>query len=240
MSESLEDLLKAGKVRPVKGSLIGLKYVPDLVDTGTAAGRVKGEKTTSGLVLVQGPEDAEDALTKHTIAMVVALGEDPVKWESRFGFSEFDHKTTWADQRIELGTLVFVRAVAAAPLGVDSDFVQLRYDDIAGVGVPLSEDVTAPCYPAPGWLLVKLDEHEAKVGGIIVPSAQYAEVLQEGAGQWGTISVLPRNDILIAGSLKVGDRVLFPRYQLTEYIDLEGGFRLLPFEDVLSVEEEAK
>lgn len=238
MSESLEDLLKAGKIRPVRGSLIGLKYTPELIDVGAGIGKLKGEKTASGLVVVKGPEDAEDALTKHTMVMVVALGQTPEKWESRFGFSEFDHKTGWAQQHIDVGTLVFVRAVAAAPLGVDNDFVQLRYDDIAGVGVPLNDSYNlGPCYPAPGWLLVKLDEHEAKVGSIIVPSADYADVMKEGAGQWGTVYVLPRNDILISDTLKAGDRVLFPRYQLTEYIDLEGGFRLLPFEDVLSVEE---
>lgn len=235
MNESLEDLLKAGRVRPVRGSLIGLKYVPELVDAGQF-GKIKGERTDSGLVVVKGEETSEDALTKHTTVMVVALGDDPEAWKSRFDFIEWDHQTTWAKQRIEVGTLVFVRAVAAAPLGVDNDFVQLRYDDIAGVGVPLTDSYnTGPCYPAPGWVLVKLDEFNDKVGSLIVPSAQYAEVLQEGAGQWGTVSVLPRDNNVI--DLKPGDRVLFPRYQLTEYIDLEGGFRLLPFEDVLMVEE---
>lgn len=228
-----ETLMASGKVRPVAGSLIGHKYQPELVDT--EVGKIKG-RMVGGLVIVDKiDETAEDALVASTAVVVQALGHD-VPWRSRFQNIEYDHKTTWEEQRIEPGTIVFARGVAQAPLGVGADHVQLRYDDIAGIGVPLDEEPIVPCIPAPGFILVKKVEYEEKLGSLFI-KPEYNEVLSEAAGARGVVAALPRADRLIAESgIVVGDTVTFPRYQLSEYIDLEGGYRLIHFEDVLAVE----
>lgn len=236
MSE-YESLLKSGRLRPVRGSLIGVKYRPDLVDAGEGVGMIKGDLTESGLVVVAKMDEApEDALLASTAVVVRALGEDPERWRSRFQNLEWDHRTGWADQKIEAGTIVFARGVAQAPLGPDSDYVQLRYDDIAGVAVPLDEPGDIPARPAPGFVLVKKSEYGGRIGSIILKE-DYAEVLSEGAGARGTVAALPRGDTLAGpDGVRVGMEVTFPRYSLSEYVDLEGGFRLLPYEDVLTVE----
>lgn len=230
-----EELLNSGKLRPVQGSLIGIKYQPELVDTGVV-GRVKG-RMVGDLVVMDALEDKpEDALVASTAVVVRRLGPDPEAWRSRFQRLEIDHGTTWAGQRVEEGTIVFARTVAQAPLGVAGDYVQLRYDDLAGVAIPLDEEPSIPCRPAPGFLLVKLVDHGDKVGSIYVKE-DYADVLQEAAGMQATVAALPREDKFIAESgVQVGDIVRFPRYTLSEYIDLEGGYRLIHMEDVLTVE----
>lgn len=236
MNDEFERLINSGKLRPVPGSLIGVKYRPDLIDTGVV-GKVKGRQVGT-LVVVEGVDESpEDALVASTAVVVRLLGQDLGSWRSRFQNIEYDHKTTWAEQRIEPGTIVFARAVSQAPLGVDADYVQLRYDDIAAVAVPLDEVPTVPCIPAPGFVLVKKLEYEDKLGSLFV-KPEYAEVLSEGAGMRGVVAALPRADHLIAASgISVGDVLNFSRFQLSEYIDLEGGYRLIHFEDVLAVED---
>ena len=227
-----EKLIQSGKLKPVPGTLIGVRYRPDLVDTGVV-GKVKGRRV-GGLVVVESVETTDDALNQT--AVVVRLVGADIPWRSRFQNLEHNHETTWGAQRIEPGTLVFARSVAQAPLGVGTDYVQLRYDDLAAVGVPLDEPPTVPCVPAPGFVLVKKVEYEDKIGSIYMKEA-YSEVFSEGAGMRGVVAALPRADNLIQSSgIKVGSTVTFPRYQLSEYIDLEGGFRLIHFEDVLAVE----
>lgn len=226
---TLDQLVKRNKVRPVAGHLIGVK-LRRAEEVETPFGVVTGRTTQSGLVLIA-EETPEEALVRDTAVIVVRVGEDPAAWSTRWGNGEVVHETTWARQGIERGVLVFARGVAAAPLGWDSQFVQLRYDDIAGVGVP--EGSPLPCVPAPGFVLVKIDEYDDRVGSLYIRT-EYAEVLQEGAGQWGTVVSVPVDDAV--GGFTVGDRVLFPRYQLTEFIDLDG-FRLIPNEDILAKED---
>lgn len=237
MNDELGELLEQGRLTPVDGCLIGRKLnwgsTVDVAGLGVTS--VK-ETRGSGLVVVDLGSPEEAALS-HTAVVVLALGKTPARWRTRFLNVEFDHRTSWAEQKIEVGTVVYARGVAQAPLGVSSEFVQLRYDDLAGIGAPLDQEGGPDVLPAPGFVLVKKDEYEDKVGSLYVDS-KYAEVLEEGAGAWGTIVGLARGDRLAAeDGLAVGTRIGFPRYQLTEYVDLEGGLRLLPLDDVLMVDE---
>lgn len=229
---SLEALIKRNKIRPVRGHLIGVKH-RRTQDIDTPFGVVTGS-LASGLVVVR-EETPEDALARDTSVIVLRVGEDPEAWSTRFFEGDVVHPTSWSAQGITRGVLVYARGVAQAPLGAESPFVQLRYDDIAGIALPAEDTSDVPCRPAPGFVLVRVREYEEKVGSIYVRSSEYAEVLQEREGQWGEVVSLAIDDATLECS--VGDMVLFPRYQLTEFIDLDGGFKLIPTDDVLAVEE---
>lgn len=230
---SLESLIKRNKVRPVKGHLIGVKH-RRTSDIDTPFGVVTGSVGASGLVVVQ-EETPEEALVRDTAVIVLRVGEDPDAWSTRFFEGDITHPTTWEAQGIRRGVLIYARGVAQAPLGAESPFVQLRYDDIAGIALPAGDTSDVPCRPAPGFVLVRPQVYESKVGSIFVRSSEYADVLQEREGQWGEVVALAIDDATLECS--VGDMVLFPRYQLTEFIDLDGGFKLIPTDDVLAVEE---
>lgn len=220
----LGQVLDEGKIRPLAGHLIAEKLVTQ-------------DYTSPSGVIIPRFDKPEDELTKHNLLVVRALGKPPDKWHTRYFQWEYDHDTTWAEQGIEVGTVVVARAVAGVGQSSDSPYVQLRYDEIAAIGAAADDD-RADMYPAPGWVMMvqDVDHGDTSAGGIYVGSER-AEVFAEGALVWGVVTMLAKWDPMTRGTLVIGDRIGVPRYNPTEFIQLEGGIRLVPFDDVLVIEE---
>lgn len=219
----MTEMLDRGAMRPLRGHLIAEKIQEQ-------------EHVSKAGVIIPQFERPEDALTKHNLLVVRALGRPPGEWRCRYFEREFDHQTSWEEQGIEVGTVVVARAVAGQGQATDSAFVQLRYDEIAAIGAPV-DDERADMYPAPGWVMMvkDVDHGDTSEGGVYVGS-QRAEVFAEGQLIWGSVTGLAKWDRLVRGQLVIGDRIGVPRYNPTEFIELEGGIRLVPFDDVLAIE----
>lgn len=232
----LEAMLEEDKVRPLPGHLIGLKHTKnkhiDLEGYGQIA---VSQQTASGLVVVS--NDTREAENyKALLVTIFVLGDEPDKWNTRWFDKKKDWKTTFAEQRIDVGTTVAIRAVSGVDQVKGSKFIQLRYDEVSAIGQ--AEDATdvPDMLPAPGWVLVQLDtsEHKNKAGLHIYAGLQ--QVLDQGQMSYGTIIGLPRGYPF--DDLHVGDTICFPTHTgagATEFVEFEEGLRCLPIDDILGV-----
>lgn len=191
--------------------------------------------TPSGLAIVSDRTEENDAVRDAYSLVVRSLGADPPAWHT---FVLDRERTwpcgTWAEQKIREGTVVVVRAVSGLEQSRASRHIQIRYDEIAAIGAPLDEPDDAPAmYPGPGWVLVRLDEPPSDTHGSVYVGSAHADVFANSGVSWGTVYALPRG---WADALTVGDRVAVPRWNATEYVDLEGNIRAVPWGDVLAVE----
>lgn len=234
----LEAMLEEDRVRPLPGHLIGMKVTQnehvDLEGYGKVA--VSGV-TAGGLVLVSN-DTKEAEHYKAKLVTVLVLGDEPDQWKCRWFDKSRNWKTTFAEQGIDLGTVVAVRAVSGVDQVKGSKFLQLRYDEISAIGQPEGSD-GPDMLPAPGWVLVRIESPEKIDRGVLVYDG-LEQVLQEGNMTYGTVIGLPRGYPF--SDIKVGDRICFPTHTgvgATEFVDFEGGLRCLPIDDVLGVEDVA-
>jgi hypothetical protein len=158
-------------------------------------------------------------------------GRDPGKPIER------DFHTSFEEQKIEVGTVLAVRAIAGSEQDSSSHFIQVRYDEICAIGKPFDEVGGFDMLPAPGWVLVQKDEATTPKSTLYNYDS-LAQVMVDGWGTWGTIIELPRG--VNSNDLRVGDHVMFPSHAgvgSTEYVEFGGGIRCLPLEDILLVQE---
>lgn len=235
--EYISDMLDDEKLRPVRGSVWCEKYTPGrerLMVEGLGVVSVADE-TESGIVLISG--DAETDLVKASLLVVRAIGEAPENWSVRFldrarAGRKVDkvYPCDWENQRIEVGTVIAIRAVAGEGQVKNSRFIQVRYDEIVAIGTPLDAD-EIPMLPAPGWVLVEP-----------LPEPQEASIfiggMETSQSEWGRVLGTPRG---LYGDVSTGDVVAYPLHRVygaTEYVTFEGGLRAVPVYDLLAVLEE--
>lgn len=237
----LATALASGKIRPTPGHLWCEKLATvSSVDVDGIGSVSVSEITSSGLVVVSERTEEADTVLGNLL-VVRAIGEDPPPprgWHTYHLSRERSWPLgTWKDQRIEVGTVIAIRAVAGVNQGRDRKYVQVRYDEIAAIGAPLDEPDDAPAmYPGPGWVLVRLDDYDGddtSSGGVYVGEGR-KDVFDNGGVIWGEVYSLPRG--FSDPSVHPGARVAVPRWQSTEYLELEGGIRAVPWGDVLAVE----
>lgn len=225
-------------VRPLPGFL-WCEEVPDhVVRNVPGVGNVRVAEVRSGLYIP--PESKDTNPLKGRLIVVRRVGEDPIKWNQRWFGRERDWRTTFAEQRIEEGSLLVVRKVAGCQLG-DSPWFQVRHDEVCAVGVPHDEDYPVDMRPAPGWIGVQLDRlpDEQKQGGLWV-RAGIRQIQEDGQGTWATVVAEPRGADTVGDGLRIGTRVLIPSHEgvgATEIVEFGRGLRFLPLDDVLAVED---
>lgn len=236
----LASSLAQGKIRPTPGHLWceKLSTVSSMDVDGIGAVSVSSV-TASGLVVVSDRTEEADTVLGNLL-VVRAIGEDPPPprgWHTYcLGREQSWPLGTWKDQRITIGTVIAIRAVAGVNQGRDRKYVQVRYDEIAAIGAPLDEPDDAPAmYPGPGWVLVRLDKPVDDMHGSVYVGEGRKDVFENGGVHWGTVYSLPRG--FQDPSVRVGSRIAVPRWQSTEYLELEGDIRAVPWGDVLAVEE---
>jgi hypothetical protein len=226
------------KVKPLPGFL-WCEEVPDYVERDIKGlGRVRVAEERSGLYIP--PESKEANPLKGRLLVVRSVGKPPTRWNQRWFRRERDWKTSFEDQRIQVGSLLVVRKVAGHALGADSPWLQVRHDEVCAIGVPFDEEYPMDMRPAPGWVGVQLDQlpTEQREGGLWV-RAGIRQVQEDGQGTWATVVALPRGFDESTEGLSMGDRVLIPSHEgagATELVDFGQGLRFLPFEDVLAIE----
>lgn len=234
----------AERVRPLPGFLwceevpqSVTRYVPGLGNVEVA------RETSTGLYLP--PESQESAPLTGKLLVVRRKGDEPEKWNQRWFGRERDRSTTFAEQKIDEGTLLVVRKMAGVTPIEHSRWYQVRYDEVCAIGVPLDEDHPSglDMLPCPGWVAVRLDPLPSSTdsaSGLWIRSEVRAAIDGEG-GVWGTVVATARGaerDRLSMG-LTPGDRVLLPAHTgcgATEYIE-HRGLRFCPEDDVLAVTE---
>ncbi len=235
--EFLEEMLDQGRVRPLPGHLYAAKLTKNRpVDLDGYGQIAVSEVRDSGLVVVSG-DTQEAEHYKALNCVILAVGEDPPEWKTRWFHKKRDWNTSFAEQRIGEGTVVSIRAIAGVDQVKGSRFLQLRYDEISAIGQPEDEDVP-DMLPAPGWVLVKLREAQAPERGGLVLYDGLADVLDHGNMTFGTVLALPRG--YSDGDLKAGDSICFPTHTgvgATEFIEFDDGIRCLPLDDVFGCEE---
>lgn len=233
----LEAMLEEGRVRPLPGHLYAAKLTKNQhVELAGYGDIAVSEIRDSGLVIVS--NDTKEAEHYKALSCVVLTrGEDPDRWTTRWYDKRRDWGTTFAQQGIEEGTIVTIRAVAGVDQTKGSRYLQLRYDEINAIGQPEGED-TPDMLPAPGWVLVKLHEEESQERGGLQLYDGLVELLDHGNMRYGTVIGLPRG--YTDGDIAVGDTICFPTHTgvgATEFIEFEGGLRCLPIDDVLGVQD---
>jgi len=238
----LATALAHGKIRPTPGHLWCEKLASvSSVDVDGLGSVSVSEVTSSGLVLVSDRTEEADTVLGNLL-VVRAVGEDPhlpQGWHTYHLGREVSWPLgTWEGQCIEVGTVIAIRAVAGVNQGRDRRYVQVRYDEIAAIGAPLDEPEDAPAmYPGPGWVLVRLDTPKDDTFGSVYVGEGRRDVFENGGVHWGTVYSLPRGFSEPFLGVSIGSRVAVPRWQSTEYLELEGGIRAVPWGDVLAVEE---
>lgn len=228
-------MLADGRIRPPRGHLWCEKLTEgktlDVDGLGTIS--IATDPTPSGLVVVSGrTSEAEDVLT--SLLVVRALGDDPLAWHTLYQDRERSWPLgTWAEQKVGRGTVLATRAIAGVDQGRDHHFVQVRFDEIAAIGAPLTEPSDLPLmYPGPGWLLVHMDWDESddtSDGGIFIGHGA-KDVYANSGLHWGTVYATPRgwDEPLLPGA-----RVAVPRWNAPEYVELSGNIRAYPYYDIL-------
>jgi len=214
-------LAQQGRVQCLKGTLLAIKYHPDRkLEQVEGVGLVKYRDAGEGLIVPILDGVLGDNF-KAIYLVVIALGEaDP----GRFGW-------TWADQALERGTIIAINSRAGLNQSSESDFLQVRQDEIAVIGE----------LPAPGWVLVQEDDTTPQVGNILVSSGALAGRLESKGELWGTVLAVAPDDPTLDG-LGQGDRVAIP-YRVTgggatEFLTFDGGIRAVPTGDVLCAGEQ--
>lgn len=225
----IRELLLAGRLTPKPGSLWCEKLFETKQLDLPGIGQVTGTMTASGLVLV-GNKSTQDEAVRSKVVLVRAVGEPPPRWSTRWFDKERVWPTEWSEQGIDIGTVIMVRAVAGVEQGIDDKYIEIRYDEIVAIGQPVGTD-GPDMLPAPGWILLDVDPGDDEhVGAVWVGEAR--DALENNHIQWGVVHGLPEG---YDGSLGVGDRVGFPRYVWTEYVQT-GSLRYMPQDEVLCVE----
>lgn len=213
-------------IRPLTGHIYVQKYNPDqqLVNIDNVGVVNIRQITESGLVWVSN-DSKEASDVRAELYVIESVGPNPRKWTQRYFSSEFNWDTDWVEQRIQVGTIVSARACAGMVSKLDH-FVQLRYDEICAIGVPVDSDEDIDMRPAPGWVMVEIIEPEYS-GSLI------AEVAEDWCLRAKVVG-LPIGYNL--PDLVLGSVVGIPVYtQATEYVDFQDNLRALPMEDVLCV-----
>lgn len=199
--------------------------------------------TDSGLVLVSTRDESYD-MVRGNLLVVRELGLDPPwGWHTHCAGTGGERTWpagTWREQEIRRGTVIAVRAVAGLDQGSDARFVQIRYDEVAAIGAPRDEPDDAPAmYPAPGWVLLRMERDEADDttdGGIYVGSER-RDIFANNGIAWGSVYALPRGWSGEMG-VRVGSRVGVPRWNAHEYLELEdGAIRAHNWGDVLVIDD---
>lgn len=224
----ISDLLDAGKLRPKPGHLLAEKLVFQDTVKVDGLGEVSGTETASGLVVISNQSEVDEAIrTKELV--VRRVGAD-VPWKFRWFGKERDWKTSWAEQRIEEGVVIGIRAVAGIEQDISDRFIEVRYDEISAIAQFEGEENDK--LPAPGWVMldVSIDPDE-KMGKLYI-KPELQDVLENNHLAWGTITALPRG--YSDGDLAVGMEVGFDRYKNQEYMMLEGNvIRCMPMDEIL-------
>lgn len=227
----LSQYLDAGTIRPRTGHLLCEKITEGKSLEIEGIGVVNGTVTPGGLVIVGAHSEGEEAI-RSKLLVVRAMGATPRSWKFRFFSKERDWGTNWAEQNIEVGTVIAVRSVAGVEQDVDSLFLEVRYDEICAVGQPEGTG-GLDMLPAPGWVAVELDRHPETIGGLHI-RGEAVDVLTNGQIEWGTVVGLPAG--YSDEGLKVGDRVGWDRYRYQEFM-MAGGLRFMPLDEVLVVQD---
>lgn len=227
----IRELLLKGALRPKPGSLWGEKLFENKQLELQGIGTVTGTVTDSGLVIV-GAKSTQDEAVRSKVVLVRAVGEPPPRWHTRWFDNERTWPTDWDEQGVDVGTVVMVRAVAGVEQGVDDKYIEIRYDEIVAIGQPLDTD-GPDMLPAPGWLLLDVDPgQEDTIGKVWVGDSR--DALENNQIQWGIVKALP---VGYDGTLRLGNRVGFPRFVWTEYVQV-GEMRYMPQDEVLVVSDE--
>lgn len=239
----LEDAVLRDKYRPLPGHVLCLKETTNQEVEVEGLGTVSASDITdSGLVLVS--KDTKQAETvKALTAVVVALGNDPYKWETRWqGDAKKlrDWETTWEEQKVEEGTVVAIRAISGMNQERDSRFLDLKYNEISMIGQP--HDIDCPdMLPAPNWVMLELDVQDDQMRGSLHLYAGLQPLLDHGNMIFGVVRGLPRG--YIDGDLSIGDRVCVPAHTgvgATEFVEFEGNLRAVPMDDIMGVVEDGR
>ena len=233
----LADALKNKNVRPPRGALYCEMYSPGVTyEEVEGIGTIKVKaKTESGIVLTDASTTETEAVTAY-LYVVRALGNPPDDWHTLFIDRERSWPVnTWTEQAIDVGTVIAIRPVAGIGQSKTSRFKQVRYDEIVAIGRPLDEVDYPPMLPAPGWVMLEMDDNEgAELGGLLV-SAGVAPRLESGSVDWGTVVAVPRGLSYEDEDVAIGDRVGIPYHRgagATEWLDFAGGLRAVPFDNV--------
>ncbi len=237
----LEQALLDEKFKPMPGHVICMKQSKNVVLDVAGLGAISASCITdSGLALVSSDTQASEHV-KAMMVTVVAMGDNPYKWETRVPGNKKRkevHDTTWSEQQIGIGTVLSIRPIAGVNQTKDSPFLDLRYDEISCIGQPFDDENSPDMLPAPGWVLVKLDETQKQDRSGIVIEDGLEEILQNGNMLYGEILGLPKG--YGNGDLSVGDLICFPAHGgvgAIEFVEFDGGLRALPMHDVLGVAE---
>lgn len=231
----IEDALERGSIRPKTGHLWceKLHHRGEFFTLGDR-GMVEGERRASGLI-IPSTKSIESLSVLAKTYVVRARGPTPHSWSFRFFDKERDYKTTWDEQKIEVGTVVAARAVAGVDQDKTSKFIELRYDELCLIGGSLSDGEDLPnFFPAPGWVCIRPLLSGRKDSLHI--NEDINEVLTYGHVVRGEVYSLPRG---IDSDLNIGDIVFAPLHSgngATEWVEVEG-YRILPLDDILGVEE---
>lgn len=224
------EMLDRNVIRPKQGHLLceKLSDVPTVSVEGL--GEVSGSLSAGGLLVVT-KQTEEDAAIRSKLCVVRAMGKDPVEWNNRWFGKERDFKTDWKGQRVDIGSVIGIRAIAGVEQALADKFIEVRYDEIGAIGQP-PDDGPDDMLPAPGWVFldVSLDAGDTKLGSLYF-RPEMKDVLENGGISWGRVLALPRD--YRDGELVVGDEVCFDRAKNEEYMMLEGSIRAMPQDELL-------
>lgn len=236
--QEIHDLIESGRLRAKAGHLWAEKLTFGQTFDTPGFGPVNGTTTASGLVLVSNKSQTDESVLAKLLVVRV-LGPDPERWSFRYGKNrkERDWKTSWQEQKVEVGTVVAIRSVAGIEQDKEDRYIEVRYDEICAIGQP-DDGTEHDMLPAPGWVMLDIGlEHKSEktaAGLFIRPELQ--DVLEDATGcmKWGKIAAVPVGypDSELEVDLEAG----FDRYQIMEYMDA-GKYRFCPQDEILAVRE---
>ena len=230
----LHDLIEAGRLRAKAGFLWAEKMVLGQVYDVEGFGPVVGSSTQSGLLLVSNKSQGDETI-RTKLLIVRVLGPDPEVWSFRDSnnLGERDWVTTWSEQKVGVGTVIAIRAVAGVEQDKEDRYIQVRYDELCAIGQP-DDGTEFDMLPAPGWVMLDIGlggRSETMTSGLFVrPELQ--DVLEDGTGclKWGRVVALPAG--YSDGVLTPGQDAGFDRYRVMEYMDA-GPYRFVPQDEIL-------
>ena len=226
---AIEEMLKSGNIRPVRGTLWGMAYTEAEVERIEGIGGVKvASVLDSGLVLPSLTDEVADSY-QSVMYVVLAIGnEEPGQW-------------SWEESGVKPYVIVASRAAAGMNQG-ERKWMNLKWSEIMAIGEPIGSD--PPMRPAPGYILIKEDDKtNDRESGVLASNAEMAYHYENPGIVWGTVLSLPKVkdfDGSNLDGLKVGDRVAAPYTRAsggTEWLTAEDGMRVLPINEVLMVQD---
>lgn len=224
----IEECLRAGDVRPANGTLWAMAFDPrrETIRVDGVGTLQIALKTESGIVI---PEKGNPLMGAYTSVqyVVLALGR-----ESRDQWS-------WEDGGVYPYVIIAARAAAGLNQGSGKKYMNFKWDEIMAVGNPEGE--WPPMSPAPGYVMIEEEQATSeRESGLVIASAEVNYRMENPSIIWGRVVSVPKDGS--EEDVSVGDRVAVPYSRAaggTEWLEAEGGLRVVPSDEILMVDDAA-